>query len=351
MRKSIFKKSDYKLVNLPPPTSPPVGQFPSGTYPNAPVHNGVQYVQGGFKGSKVWVSNSPYPNFDDDYENPCVWHSNDSVYPPINFTGYSKNPIIGKIGNSTSISFSADPDILIKDGELFVFNREWWRDDMDYPAFVPSTRIRLNMYKGVFSGNTLTDFEAPIMIFEGVGNYTSASGAPSGYPSGSPSIFYDSVTSKFVCVDLVTGSWNDASKPCWEIRKSVATSFSTNCFSTWTKVHFTGYKIEPWHMAVFKANDKFYAIVCATERGFNGADSGRIYLGEFSTDLNTLTIFGKALTDFRAYRSSAFVDENGLFVLYANSYNDTFNGGTGVSGKDVFMTSRSFAEVLDQVKR
>ena len=94
METSIFKYAETTRITLTPPSNPPVGQYPSGAYPDKPVHVGVHYSTVPVLGSKLWLVHSPYPGSNDDYENPCVYRSDDSLGEsiPLTFIPYSANP-------------------------------------------------------------------------------------------------------------------------------------------------------------------------------------------------------------------------------------------------------------------
>lgn len=341
MINSVFSKANFQLCSVPHPTSPPAGQYPSGIYPYAPVHIGVHYVPTGFNGAKIWLSNSPYApgtTNADHYENPCVWRSDDTVYPPTNFIAYSKNPLIGKIGTSTTRDFNSDPDIIIANDELILLNREFYRNSDGSPIDIYSC-----FFKGVFSGGTLTDFTPKVKLIEQLDSDV--------YPNyiGSPALIY--WQNKYTIFDILSGSFNSSDKnmECKYIRMSQCDSLGLGSMSEIRKIGILSNNIEPWHISVFEYSGKLYAIVNGTTRGKTGMDSARIYFAEFDSEVKNLFIHSRPLTDFRTYRSDAFIDENGLFILYASSYLDTFNGGTGAGGVDMFVTSMYFSDLYKKI--
>lgn len=328
METAIFKYAETTRITLTPPATPPVGQYPSGQYPDAPVHMGVHYSTVPVLGSKLWLVMSPYPGFNDDYENPCVYRSDDSLGEsiPSTFIPYSANPLVGKIGDPGDISFNADPDIITHEGKVYVLNRPWQR------ATAPSD-LWVEYFESTDDGaGNLTGFTTPVRLYTAVDNVINSLGA------GSPAIVF--WNNNFRIYDLITASWNSVDGYCYGMRIMDSPTMGLNSHSSYTFGRFYGYKLEPWHMSVFEHAGKLYSIMCAKTRGYNGQDSGRIYLGEFDSTGTDLYIHRKPLTDFNSYRGDAYIDDDGNFILYSINYPE----------RSVRVSSIPFDELLNKVR-
>ncbi len=81
------------------------------------MHPDVVHVPGGWNGYEYWMAMTPYPNSNDDYENPSVLVSNDNltwVVPP----GVT-NPLAPEPPGHND-----DTDILLVDGEMIIYYNE-----------------------------------------------------------------------------------------------------------------------------------------------------------------------------------------------------------------------------------
>jgi len=87
---------------------------------NQAVHPDVLYVENGWNGYKYLMGLTPYPNGNDDYENPQILVSNDGIN--FNYLGGAKNPLdIPKdVGNGSHYS---DINICLVDDTLEVYFR------------------------------------------------------------------------------------------------------------------------------------------------------------------------------------------------------------------------------------
>lgn len=328
METAIFKYSETKRITLTPPSNPPVGQYPSGQYADAPVHIGVHYSTVPVLGSKLWLVMSPYPQYNDDYENPCVYRSDDSLGEsiPSTFIPYSKNPLVGKIGDPGDISFNSDPDIITHGGKVYVLNRPHQRATVPYDLWV-------EYFESTDDGaGNLTGFTTPVRLYTAMNNGINNIGI------ASPAIVF--WNNNFRIYDLVTTSWNSVDGYCYGMRIMDSPTMGLNSHSSYTFGRFYGYKLEPWHMSVFEHNGKLYSIMCAKTRGYNGPDSGKIYLGEFDSTGTDLYIHRKPLTDFNSYRGDAYIDDDGNFILYSINYPE----------RSVRVSSIPFDELLNKVR-
>ena len=96
------------------------------------VHPDVVYVPGGWNGYEYWMGMTPYPNGNDNYENPSILASNDNVtwvVPP----GVT-NPLAPEPPGHND-----DVDMLLVDGEMVMYYNETNNDGNTYMNRIAST--------------------------------------------------------------------------------------------------------------------------------------------------------------------------------------------------------------------
>lgn len=84
------------------------------------VHPSVIHVPGGWNGYEYWMAYTPYPNTNDQYENPCIAASNDRVnwvLPP-----GAPNPVVA---NQFANGHLSDADICIGPGNVLYMIYRW----------------------------------------------------------------------------------------------------------------------------------------------------------------------------------------------------------------------------------
>lgn len=311
---TVFKRQAMRLCNIPHPNG----------YTYAPIHFGVDYSPQPVMGARVWASFSPYPSFDDRFENPCVVYAEDFEDYPTQFKAYKNNPIFerARLGVENDRSFNADPDLIIHNNQIHVINRPWYRTTSN--ALVD---VRCDYFKSIGS-NSLDTFEKLITLYKDEKNVFA-----------SPSLVF--FNGKFRIYDLITSSWNKSNGSCKALRIFEADELRESSVKFLKNGSILGYKIEPWHLSVFNHNGKLYSIVSAKSHWSTGFKSGAIYLGEFDKSGENLVVYSKPLTDFVTYRSDAYVDERGLFVLYASYFDND---------RQIYADSIDFEYLLKLVK-
>ena len=88
---------------------------------NQPTHPSVKYFESGFGGYKYWMAYTPFPNNNNEAENPCITYSND---------GYTwlesgiNNPIeLMPTENGAKVGYNSDTHLVYANGRLEC----WWR--------------------------------------------------------------------------------------------------------------------------------------------------------------------------------------------------------------------------------
>lgn len=355
--RSIFKKRDFKVCNVPVPEG----------YPQSQTHAGIAYVPQKLGGFSYWLVSSPFPNKrsikiilyfkirlkhildsrkreiiqnskkkkrGEDYENPMLYFGNEEKNgePVVNFVPFEGNPLMDKpvdlYGGGT---FCSDPDIFIESSNIYILNRETYRNYYYSSTNSFAPYLRVNLIIGKIEKNKFTVKRVDTKFTD---NDLACSPCLTKYKN------------QYHYIYLVTNSYNDGK----EVEKMVVRSDNSidGEFIDRKNIKIVGGKFIPWHISVFTHNETLYAIVACIKKG----KKGRCYqmLGEFDNDLEKLTIFQKPLTNLRSYRGAAFVREDGVFVLYSTTVHEKIIGSKSVDGRDIIMTYKPFNELLKELK-
>lgn len=347
MNNPIFNRSEFSLCEVPVPKG----------YPQSQTHVGVACFNG-----KCYMTTSPFPNIKykkyenylrvlvrkltggrllnqvraDYFENPC-FYIEDGKYNdiPIKFRLLSQHPLMECPDDYFGYpSYNSDPDLYIEDNMAYILNRSVFPTSNDhsdpnnpYPAIV-----RIFLIKGKLSNDKFI-YESTNLIKEW------------NMPYASPCM--TKYHNQYILTYMDSNSANDghsfdgiyvgfAPKP---------EDFSrTNSF---TKIKLDDSKLLPWHMSLFHYNNRLYTIIACVEKGMKK----KIWqmLGEFNDDLTMLKVFPRPLTDYNSYRSSAFVDEKGNFILYEATLHEKIKGSCSVDGRDILVAVMSMQELLKNI--
>jgi hypothetical protein len=96
------------------------------------VHPDVVRVPGGWMGYEYWMAMTPYPNGNDDYENPSVIVSQDGI-------GWIEPPGIVNPLAPEPPGHNDDPDMLLVDGVMRIYYNETNSDGTTYMSLLTST--------------------------------------------------------------------------------------------------------------------------------------------------------------------------------------------------------------------
>lgn len=321
----VFTNDAFELCTL---------SNPSG-YPVSFTHAGIAYDKDGYGGYKYFLSQSPFPSANDSYENPCLYWANPRTgnLPPIDWTAYPNNPLAEDPGNG----YNADPDIMFFDGSLYVMNRPY-RRDLQYQW--------VDAYK-VTPSNGGFAVGSPVKLFD-----TNTPPANFGYPiSYMPTLAspaFIKYGDKIRSYHLVTNTSNDAS----QTRNMVimeGTDFETpQNFSFLKYGSVFGRDLEPWHWDVFEHDGKLYAIVnCIVDYRPNNNYN---FLA-VSEDWENFRIYPRPLSSIWSYRSTAFVREDGMFILYLTTIGYKPAGNQTADGRNIVLAYRPWSEVLAIIEK
>ena len=335
---SVFDDKDFELCVLP---------LPEG-YPNSWTHASIEYVKDSVNGFQYFFACSPYPNYDDKYENPMFYYANarKGNRPPIVFIPYDGNPL----QETPECGYNSDPDVVYLDSNLYVLNRTYIRHEIE-----SATIQKCNVSDGKFC------FSSPILIYD-----SEQEPKHFGFGDYKPTLISPSII-KYMhglrCYQLATNSYNDNSE-C----KGVIVMKGNNPISDHG---FTVEKIgkidmpegaKPWHIDVFNYHGKLFAIICAyihpNKFILKIPYLRRFYLKEryctqylaVSDDGINFKAYDKPLTSINSYRSSAFVREDGLFVLYISTLAYRPKGNVSEDGRNIMVAYKPFCEILNSLK-
>lgn len=334
----IFKRNDFTLCKVPVPKG----------YLQSQTHCGIAC-----KDEKYYMTTSPYPSYQrprwycylaaairklsfkkvilikngEDYENPMIYEgikfTDNNI--PFEFKLVKGSPLMQKPEDIYGLgSFCSDPDISIIDEKICVLNR---------------TTVRGDLHKGLRGETTVHlitgDIERSEFRLDRIDPLFHE-----GYKS--PCLIQIGEKYYYFCLD--TNSYNTG-EPC----KNLLLRESTDMIQ-WSEaqnVCLDKGAYEPWHISIFKYRGKLYAIIACVKRG----EGHRCWqmLGVFDETLTKLKIFQTPLTDYRSYRGSAMVRDDGEFILYSTTVYEKIEGGKSVDGREVIMAHMPFKELINSL--
>lgn len=336
---AVFQETDFELCSLP---------LPDG-YPNSWTHAGIEYVKEGYNGYKYFLTCSPYPNYNDDYENPMLYYANprEGNLPPVVFDAYKDNPLQEDPGDG----YNADPDVIFVDSNLYVINRPYLRPDS----------VWVNIQKSSIDSGCFT-FNNPTLLYDKKQDPYNFGFVPSFKQTLiAPSII--KYKDEYRIYHLATNSYND-NTDCKGVVVMVSDTIDgQHSYKYYKTGTISSFPAKPWHFDVFKYQDKLYAIICAyvhedpffehvpiIARFVSHERKCFQYLAESDDGIN-FTVFNKPLTTVSSYRSSAFVREDGMLVLYISTLGYKPKGNISEDGRNIMMAYKPFEQILKDVKR
>lgn len=195
---------------------------------NQSVHPSVLHFDNGWKGYTYWMAFSPYPNSNDDYENPSLVVSNDRLnwVVPSGLSNPIDSPTAGEIAQGFHMS---DSEILMVDGRM-----EYW-----YRFTGPNGEEQL-FRKSSTNG---IDWSAREMILDlsGTGNLVLSPSVI--YEDGKYRLWFCDYGYKVCYMESATGTLGS-----WSTKVEVELTYRD---ATWI----------PWHLSVFKDNGEYVMLL------------------------------------------------------------------------------------------
>ena len=341
--KAIFSETNLIVCDVPVPQGYPQSQ----THAGVAVHDGRVYLTaspypqirysrlvGHLRGLLYRISGGQLPKQHGDVEeNPMLYWGERGNVAPIMFTPYVGNPIVSLPPALFGYpAFNSDPDIYIENDDLYVINREYLRRiPSDAKHYIGDSRVRLDMvyFKTIADG---VEYKKATIFKESDENILSpcltkwAGRYRLIYLDTFSYLYPDTECHLYIeSADKVDGKYGD--------RK---------------EIKIDSYGFMPWHLSVFWYNDKLYSVVACVKKGH----PKRLYqmLGEFDESLETLRIYQRPLVEIPSYRGTAYVTDQGEFVLYSTTDKYSLKGSIAVDGKDVVMGRMPFRQLLDEME-
>lgn len=343
----IFKKDAFALCKVPVPKG----------YPQSQTHSGIALHSG-----KLYLTTSPFPNvkypqllayarivirklslglickgiIGEKYENPLLLiGDNTNVDPPTDFALMQSKPLMDTPDPYYGFpAFNSDPDIFIEDNKINIINRSIFRTKICSGAILNKYVIRLYLITGSIDCSRFK-FERNI-LFKEFDDKISISPCLTRYEDSYR--LFRIETSSYLDGKSFDGIYVQSSQ--------TIDGFMNN--EEWIKIQVEEGDFLPWHMSVFSYEGHLYTIIACVRKGVRG----RCWqmLGEFSRDLSTMHIYQTPLTDYKSYRGSAVVREDGEFILYNTTVHEKIKGGKSVDGREVIMAHMPFEKLLAELK-
>lgn len=342
--KPIFEEADLTICEVPVPKGYQQSQTHAGvavwnervylcTSPFPQVKHG-RFV-GHWRGLLRRISKGRLPfEHGENEENPMIYMGASEDCSPVKFTPYIGNPVVNIPPALFGFpAFNSDPDIYIENGMLYILNREYIRKiPPGSKHYIGDSLIRLDMVQFSISQKGLTYVKTKIFKETSTDNILS------------PSLI--KIGDKYCIFYLDTFSYLYQEAEC-----SLYMMQDTTIDGSYKERHLITIDSDnfvPWHLSVFKHNEKLYAVIACVKKG----QPGRLYqmLGEFSDGLASIKIYQKPLIDLPSYRGCAYVDSNLRFVLYSTTDRYRLRGSNSVDGKDVVLAEMNFYDLMSKLQ-
>lgn len=342
----VFKKEDFSLCHVPVPS----GYRQSQTHSGIAVYNGCYYLTSSpyptiIKGrirtifeilcNKITRNKAFKTYIPEQYENPLLYFGNtERMEIPTSFTLLQSSPLMPSPDPYYGLpAFNSDPDVFIEDGIIHVLNRQVYRTKICPGEPLNKYMVRLYHIYGSINKDKFK-YLGTELLFETEELITS------------PCL--TKYKKSYVITQLDSNVYNDGLgfNGLYICRKDNISEFKRNINWTQVIVHCNDYL--PWHMSLFQHEGRLYSIVACVKKG----EKRRCWqlLGEFNDDLSELKIYKTPLTDYKSYRGTATVTEDGEFVLYSTTVQEKIKGSNSVDGRDVIMAHMSFQKLMTVLK-
>lgn len=341
----ILSREQFELCYVPVPKG----------YPQSQTHVGVSQLNG-----KVYLTSSPFPELKqskiltyakaiirkcsngilfrivraESYENPLLYVSANEQGS--RFTLLQSKPLMEQPDPIFGYpAFNSDPDLYIEGDKAYILNRAIFRTKLTPGRFRDEYCIRIYLIEG--------SLDAKRFNLHGINLINE-----SDILSVSPCLI--KYRDKYRYFELFTNCYNDGkSFDGLKFRTYDSINQLKKEYAQWETVCINESVYLPWHMSVFVHNGKLYSILACIKKG----EPKYCYqlLGEFSSGLEKLTIYGKPLTDYNSYRGHGYVDDTGYFHLYTTTVREKIHNGKSVDGREILTASMNFDELLKKIRQ
>lgn len=283
-----------------------VDEYQEAQYPNNAYHPKVLDLgKDGWNGYRYWLSYTPYPEGNDEYENPHIVASNDLInYSEIKFS----QPVL--YNYKKGVRFNSDSHIVFNDNQNRLEIIWRYTDyDIDYASLLISYS---------YDGDTWSE---PETFYETYDRKKE--------DMVSPAIIYENGTYRVWFVNAYKVKYRELKDGQWSNIKVCELPYEDDAFT--------------WHIDLIKNNDKYEILTCATTDKKDRKHMSLYYAKsddglKFDTAKTVLNPTGNN-SDWDGnglYRSSFMYSDGLYFVLYGGR-NDAKDFGTGLLfGKDMY---------------
>lgn len=277
--KVVIGGADYQWCSIPTPIG----------YPKqSQTHPSVLFFPEKWQGFSYWLATTPYPDERIEYENPCIYKSNDSV----NFSPIDRNPISDCPGKG---AYNSDPELFFFERKLYCIVRE--NENGRY----------LREIKLLHSSDG-NDWSKPLTV------YTSND---EDRQLLSPS--YVNYQGKHLIYFLNGDAGIGRNGKCTGIEIIESDNLNAG-FHFSSKGRFLNQeevKVEPWHFDLFEHNCRLYMVLCARDRSRRTFRNPMYTYLAVSEDYINFRLYKEPIIrHLKSYRPSAYVDDKGVFHLY-----------------------------------
>ena len=291
---------------------------PSGYPKQSQTHPAIVFIPQKWNNYSFWLATTPYPDGNIEFENPCIYKSNDSI----NFLPIEKNPILGYPGNN---AYNSDPELFLHDNNLFCIVRE--NENENY----------LREIKLLSSSNG-NDWSLPTTIY--VSNDENRQLLSPSYlkRNGKHFIYFLSGDAGIGKNGKCTGIEIIESENLIDFKL-----FSNGNFTNKNEV-----KIEPWHFDLFEYDSRLYMILCGRDKNKTTFRNPMYTYLAVSDDYTNFSIFPKPIIRYlKSYRPSAYIDDSGVLHIYFSIIGSFLKDN---SDRNIGFTSMHLKEILDNIQ-
>jgi hypothetical protein len=302
-KKIIINNNHYNWLSIPSPNNCPT---------QSQTHPSICYIKNTWNSYSLWLATTPYPQGDVRFENPCIYFastisqptaSKQPVFPTI-FNPIVNNPIHQWQGGQ---SFNSDVALFFSNDILYSLIRENYNG-----KYIRELKVQ--------QSKNGSEWSVPIHVI--------------GSNEKSRQLISPSIIERNNTLRIYTLNYSGTGRNgnCTGIEIYEGSSLSNPDFkfiSAGSFINKDELKIEPWHFDLFEYNSKLYMVLCAFHKSkINFRNKMFTYLA-VSEDYSAFKTYKSPLVHtVRNYRPTAYIDENGNFVLLFSVIGDIYKANT-----------------------
>ncbi len=285
---SLKTKINHKTPNINAPSPFFIHTYDGG---NQVCHTSLVTFTNAWNGHKYWMALTPYPDSNDAYENPCIYHSDNLI----SWTGIEGNPLATGNGSNQNLS----------DVALFYNSNTgalecWWR-------WIDKTTLDVRIYRRTSTNGT--SWTPAQLLF---------SSTPSTYGEMlSPTIIYENGQYKMyvTSIDGIMSRFTSTNATTWTKEQDFYFSYEDSAFDNY----------RAWHQTIKKIGSTYYMIFSAYPKGQRTSNIQKLFYSQ-STDGITwkparfLLEANKNGWDNKMIYQASFDYVDGLFYVYYSAH-------------------------------